>query len=54
MLKHHAYYVFLGHFVKLTEWSLTMFKRDFKKSFQMPSERLLRHQQLAQAYYLIA
>ena len=53
MLQHYHFNVELNRFAYLTGRSLSTFKRDFERTFQMAPSRWLMQKRLAQAYYLI-
>jgi AraC family transcriptional regulator, exoenzyme S synthesis regulatory protein ExsA len=53
MKRHFTYNVPLSQFAKLTGRSLSTFKRDFMKIFNVPPEKWLKKQRLEQAHFLI-
>ena len=53
MLQHYHFNLELNTFAYLTGRSLSTFKRDFERSFEMPPSRWLMQRRLEQAYYLI-
>lgn len=53
MLKNYHFNIEIKRFAYLTGRSLSTFKRDFERVFQMPPNRWLMQKRLEQAYYLI-
>jgi AraC-like DNA-binding protein len=53
MLQHYHFNLELKRFAHLTGRSLSTFKRDFERTFEMPPSRWLMQKRLEQAYYLI-
>lgn len=54
MNHHYKYNIPLSSFAKLTGRSLSTFKRDFSKIFEMTPEKWLQQKRLEQAHYLIS
>jgi AraC-like DNA-binding protein len=54
MNHNYQYNIPLSSFAKLTGRSLSTFKRDFTRLFDMTPEKWLQHKRLEQAYYLIS
>lgn len=53
MNRHFTYNIPLAQFARLTGRSLSTFKRDFKRIFQLPPEQWLKRQRLERAHVLL-